>query len=1061
MKANDLGFQMYCFGGFRFVSDKTKNIDFFTNKERALLVYLAVETPKVFRRSHLAGLLWCELSEKRALHNLRQTLYQLKKTWNEIEEDQELLLIDQDTITIHPRLDLWVDVLAFEEKFYNATRFMKDHSHFNHLDIQLLKNAMALFRGPFLDRFEINDTPLFNEWETFQRERTSQMFVQGLNILIDYYIQRGDFSTAGRLSDQMIEITPWDESAYAKSMQLYAAGKFWHMASGKFQKLRTYLKENFAEDPQPSIQNLNNEILNLSIKGEAFQFIDQTINNNLPEFSSSFVGRGDELLALSGMIADPNVHLISLIGIGGIGKTRLAIEVGSLFTGLFKDGVYYIPLKSISSKESFFHYLGNYLGYSFSGKASPEQQLLNYLRRKQCLIILDGCEKLAIKDWIKSFVSDLLAGAENVMILAASRKALCLDKEYIYTLPGLNIENSHRLNNEDPDAVSLFKKRVRQADPHFEFSIKNLPLVFDLCDQVEGHPLSIELMASAMASHSFGEVFSRFEDSQIKIHHLLPEFSIKNPFFVSIFENTWDSLPDLQKNALCCLSHFRGGFLCDAAVKVTGTSERIINSLCEKSLIRKIDSERYDFHEIILSFIAEKAEVNEFSKLSVALHAQYFTGVLEDIAEVYRSGGQVEALLVIEQDLDNILSAWRYYCEQKEVSVLENCIDIFYQYFNIRSFFEEGFSLFQETIQESSYLDPFDRILGILANRLGNLAFRLHQNEMAFQMFTRAKNIFEREKEIGELGISYLGLGRYFLRQKNIDKSLFFSNSGLACFEKVGDKFHQGRGLYLKGMIYQRFADYPTAKDIFTAGLRLSREVNDQRGVLLNLGQLAGHACNEGNYDIAEDYYLECLALSRAFKDRYQQAVILNNLASVYHPRKEFQCEEEVLTESLEICREIGDLDGQAIALSNLGEMGVVNCEFEQAIAYSKEALEIALQLGEQWTIIVVYDILGCAYTGLHDSSTAKQCFRRALQLAINIRSWDLLTRCAVNLSEALLSEGNNQAAIRLLNAALAHQSILFEYGLKAETLLTKLGVEYEGEEDEAMIISAIEDFLS
>jgi len=239
--------------------------------------------------------------------------------------------------------------------------------------------------------------------------------------------------------------------------------------------------------------------------------------------------------------------------------------------------------------------------------------------------------------------------------------------------------------------------------------------------------------------------------------------------------------------------------------------------------------------------------------------------------------------------------------------------------------------------------------------------------------------------------------------------------------------------------------------------LEISREVGDQRGMILRLNQLAGHDCNAGDYKRAEQRYLESLQLSRLYKDRFQQAIILNNLASIYHPRQEYEQEEQVLKESLEICQEIGDLDGEAIALNNLGEMEVARGNYAQALDYSRIALDIALRLGEDWTIIAVYDILGCAYFKLEDYSTAYQCFQQAIQIAFQIQSWDLLTRSLVNLSEAYLTQEEHDKAAELLLAALSHPSMLYEYGIKAGDLLERLGVTTPTKQDGRMLFTVLD----
>jgi len=365
--------------------------------------------------------------------------------------------------------------------------------------------------------------------------------------------------------------------------------------------------------------------------------------------------------------------------------------------------------------------------------------------------------------------------------------------------------------------------------------------------------------------------------------------------------------------------------------------------------------------------------------------------------------------------------------------------------------------LFKNAIRSSGYLAPFDPLLGVLSNRLGSLQQRMRRNKAACQMFTRALAIFESREQSTELGLAYIGLGNYHMRVKEFDQALSWTQQALDCFINLGNRFHESSALYLQGMIHQRSGDYAAAKPLMTAALKIRREIGDKRGMIACLNQLAGHDCNVGDFKSAEQRYLESLALSLAFKDRYQQAIILNNLASVYHPRGDSENEQSVLQKSLVICREIGDREGEAIALNNLGELAIVLGNHTQALEYSRAALDIALHLGEDWTIILVYDILGCAYLGLGEIETAYQCLLQAVQIAFQIQSWDLLTRSMVNLAELDLARDEQDKAKALLVAALSHPSILYEYGLKAVDLLNEIEVAPPTEKDPSRLKAVLE----
>jgi predicted ATPase/Flp pilus assembly protein TadD len=754
-------------------------------------------------------------------------------------------------------------------------------------------------------------------------------------------------------------------------------------------------------------------------------------------------------------LANPNNRLISLVGRGGTGKTRLAVEIGQRMRGLYAHGVFFIPLRDVSSVDGLDRLMGESLRCSFLGTTPHHRQLMEFLCEKQCLLILDGCEHHTLRNPIREVLGEILSIAPDVKILATSRERLNLSEEHVYPLAGLDYQVGTLAEGDakgpSSEAVDLFAVRARQINAQFAFTETTLPLIQELCFKVEGHPLSIELMASATATLSIPDLIDELNANSgawDPVHVPLPN---QGRSLSIVLERSWQFLSEAQQLVLCWLVSFQGGFTQGAALHITQTSPDIFLSLVDKSFIHKVGETRYFLHEIIQEFATHKAIRRNLLKPTREAHATYFIVLLERIARENQFSLQIDALEQIESDLDNFLCAWGYFIEKNAIAKLKNCIDILYQFYNIRSLFEEGILLFQNAIHSASYLAPFDALLGMLANRLGSLAQRLRRNEMAFQMYTRALAIFERGGPSPELGLAYIGLGNYYLRVKDFIQAMTYSRQGLDCFKSLGDRFHEGTALFLLGLIYERGADYPTAKGLLEEALDISREVGDQRGLILRLNQLAGHDCNAGDYEAAEGRYQESLALSRVFKDRFQQAIILNNLASIYHPRHDYEREEQVLKESLAICREIGDQDGEAIALNNLGELAIVRGGYQQALDYSRAALDIALRLGEDWTIIAVYDILGCAYLGLGDPDTADQCLRQAVHTAYQIQSWDLLTRGLVHMAEVRLVCDDNETAHELLAAALSHPSVLYEYGLKAAELLEEMGVELPKEKDVAV----------
>ena len=329
--------RIFCFGGFRIELDGGRTINFTTDKSRALLVYLAVETGRTFRRSHLAGLLWSEASEEQGLHNLRQTLSLLRKTWEELQVDGSLLLTDRDTLQLNPQLHLQVDLCVFEDTLREAYRYFHNRSGLARLNIRRLIKALALFQAPFLDRFELDNSPLFDEWILTVRERTNQAAIEAFGLLSEYYERRAEYSPAAETARRIVELAPWDESAHSRLMRLLAVDQHWGASQSQYIQLKQFLKRNLDVEPSQETTALFQQIRLAAGTNHPFpaQFPVSLIN--LPAQVES-IGRDRELDDIADMLANPKIRLITVTGMGGIGKTHLAVEIGRIMAVFLEMG---------------------------------------------------------------------------------------------------------------------------------------------------------------------------------------------------------------------------------------------------------------------------------------------------------------------------------------------------------------------------------------------------------------------------------------------------------------------------------------------------------------------------------------------------------------------------------------------------------------------------------------------------------------------------------------------------------------------------------------------------
>jgi predicted ATPase/DNA-binding SARP family transcriptional activator len=1029
---------------------------FDTNQTRALLIYLAVEATRPHPREYLAGLLWPDQPDQRALHNLRQRLATLRKILGDDSAEVPFLIITRDSVQWNSASDYWLDVREFEITLRAAYRHFQLRNGQGWLNIRLLRQALQVYQGHFLDLFYLSGSDLFLEWVSLNREDYDRRAVEALALLSDYYERRGEYAQARQAVARIIKLAPWEETAQAQMMRLLAMDQQWSSAQNQFALLRRFLHENLGVEPSQSTLSLFNQIRSAAAENIAFPPRLLRSQHNLPVSPTPFIGRAAELNLLSERLADPECRLLTLSGPGGIGKTRLALEAAWEQVGNLADGVFFVVLVSVRTGRLILPAIADALGIVFSDRIDPETQLLDYLRNKRLLLILDNFEHLlAVQEDGTRFLSEILQQAPGVKLLVTSRQRLNLQEECVYLLDGMNypaVGGGSAVEALDSfDALTLFARRAHQVRSDFVLDESTIPAVVGICQFFDGLPLGVELAAASCWTSTCHEILDQVAR---KLEPLTASASNVPPRHRSVstaIDISWQLLNKEQQGVFCQLAVFRGGFEGDAALAVAGgglTAGQMVlmlSALVDRSLLRRSAGGRYDLHEVIRQYAAEKlAKCSGFAGEAAGRHASYFAGFIASQNSNLKGQGQILALELIHRELENTRTAWLWLAENRYVDEISRCADCIYQYFNIRSLFSEGIDLFRQATQSFEGYEPGLFALGVCLSRLGALAYRSRENTLAKETLRRSHEIFTCLDEREELAFCLISTSGLQLRQKEYELALDYAYQSLALYRGAADESGEAYALYLLGLIKDRMGRFEEAWPLLTESLKIGRRLGGQKRLIAPLNLLGDLACNKGNYESAEKYFQEGMEISRVLKDRYNQAILLNNLASVFQARECYDQEKAVFEASLALCREIGDRDGEATSLNGLGEMAVHLGEYRQAVDYSHQALQIAHQVDEVWTIIHCHNNLGEAYCGLGDKSAAEFHTRQALQAASEIQSLDLLARVAVTLGRVYQLKGDTERAVQLLQAALAHSSIEDEPRVKARRWLAEMGASGE-----------------
>ncbi len=1010
--------------------------DFATDKARALLAYLSVEADRPHRRDALAGLLWPDQPQRKARQNLRQALSHLRRAIRDQDHDDDgepFLLVSRETVQFNPASDYWLDVAAFTTLVEACRRHRHRRLGTCLPCMRRLEQMADLYGGDFLEHFFLDDSSFFEEWALLQREWLRREAVEALFHLANYYERRGDYERARYHARRQVELEPWREEAHRQLMRLLALDGQRSAALAQYETCRRALAEELGVEPTAETTTLYERI-------RASLSYTPAPLHNLPPSPTSLVGREEELAELAELLANPDCRLVTLFGPGGVGKTRLALQAAADQIGAFAHGVYFVPLASVSSPELIVPMMANALEFPFHGREDPKEQLLNYLHDKEMLLILDSLEHVPEGG---SLLAEMLHRAPGVVLLATSRERLNLQEERVYEVGGLTYPADAATKSvEGYSAVELFLQSALQVHRRFVLSEAEVPHVVRICQMVEGIPLGVELAAAWARARSCAEIAQEIEHNLDILATRLRNVPERHRSIRATFEHSWQLLAETERDLLARLSVFRGGFGQEAAVVVAGASPSTLSALLDKSLIRYISSDRYDMHELLRQYAAEKLGANrqEYEETQMK-HARYFAAFLERQKEHLKSAKQKQALMEIDLEIENARQAWQLAVARGNAHDVERSLESLYHFYDNRCRFQEGIALFAQAVDRWNGDAEQKGLFGKALSYQGALYRPLGRHQQARTCLEQSLTIFEHLKIEAEQVFCLVNLANVARSQGKYRETEQLSQAGLALSKQIGDSWGATFSLSLLGLVRYRAGDVAQAEMLLEESLVIGRENGHQRLMLSSLNTLGDIACHQGDYAKGQALFEECLALSRELGDQYNVAIQLNNLGTVLHVLERHAEARSFYQESLEICRKIGDQGGQAIALSNLGEVAYTFGAHLEAQEFYREGLAIGRNIQDQWTILACLNNLGETSCALGDYAGARAYFAEALEIATQTQTLTVLLKVLVNLAALFAKQGQTDRAAALLGLAHRHPACEQIDQEKAERLLDEMGL--------------------
>jgi DNA-binding SARP family transcriptional activator/predicted ATPase len=616
------------FGPLQVTVDGQPATGFASDKVRALLAYLAVEAERPHRREKLAGLLWPDQPERSARANLRRALSNLRYAIGDRARSQDragsgdpsppILLVTRQTIQFNTASDASCDVTAF-------TRLLEASQQTRSQAIHQLEEANKLYRGDFLEGFSLAGCPAFEEWMLFEGERLHRLALESLHRLVEGYEARGELERALAHAWRQLELDPWWESAHQQVMRLLASSGQRAEALAQYETCRQRLAGEMGVEPSAETVALYERIRD-GREGPALTAA--AVPHNLPAPLTPFIGREAELAELGERLRDPGCRLVTLVGPGGIGKTRLALEVSRGCMEDYPHGVFQVRLVGLQSAESIVPAIAGAIGFSFYREGEPRQQLLDYLRAKRMLLLLDNFEHLLAG---VGEVVDILRAAPETTMIVTSRARLNLKGEQLFPIEGLPYPPSDALEIEEAmahdaahrnaahwnaaeyDAVKLFLSGARRVCPGFRLDDHTRDVAC-ICQVVAGMPLALLLASAWVDTMSPRQIASRIcggaSDGDGRSLDLLEsdwrDVPERHRSVRSVFDHSWHLLTAREQELFAALSVFRGGFEREAARAVAAATDRELRTLADKSFLQRQPTGRYEVHELLRQYGADR-----------------------------------------------------------------------------------------------------------------------------------------------------------------------------------------------------------------------------------------------------------------------------------------------------------------------------------------------------------------------------------------------------------------------------------------------------------------------
>lgn len=949
------------FGGLSLELDGKRISPLGSHKAEALAVYLAVEGG-LHPRSVIAAKLWPDSSTSNSQTVLRVTLSLLRKFL------QEYVLIDRETIGLNPESAIWFDAGEFER----------------HLEEGRVAEALALYRGNFLEGFQVRGSLPFEDWCIWQQERYHRLMVDGLHKAITRAAAECNYQYGRELAHKLLELDPLDEVGHRLQMQLLALDGQRNGALLQYETLCTILRSELDVEPSEESRRLYEQIA----AGQRLLAAETPpLRSPIPLQGTTFIGREQEMVDLCSLLRQDDCRIMTLVGLGGIGKTRLALEVARAVADDFLDGIYFAPLTPVVAPEYLLPAVGSALGFDFDGLASdlnPRQQLADYLADRSLLLVLDSFEHLVSE---APLVVELIACAPKVKLLVTSRERLDLQGEWVVPVEGLPVSSDDGdSHGPQDDALALFLDRARRVGGRASVRDQQTDAA-RICRLVGGMPLAIELAAAWTSALSCVEIADEIEKNMGVLTAHARDVPERHRSLQAVFDYTWHLLIPEQRDALARLSVFRGGFDRWAAARVAGADLAILAALVKRSLLTHNASSRFDMHPLLKRYAAQRlAEAAGGQDSLLRRHSRFFTEFLSQREDCLMGKRMVDVREEIRAELANVQAAVEWAVVHGDDSQAMRGLAGLLAFYGVADWHEGriAFGHMADLRSRSAACRPTETKDDpvYLSARVREAFFCSHLG-LTTESEAISQECHERLRYLGlqpELGLCLhnFGLnaalrGECYLAEKYLKKAIPIGReSGEFAWPTYA--LWLGYTYFLRGEYQRALAALEESRQIFA-------DLGSLWGQAFALSKMGLAADGLGDYSLAMQFHRQALAMFERTEHKVGQAYTLSRMS--------------VDAYGLEAYKEAADL--------------------------AQAASAIFLELSHRWGMCASWCRLGFAAVGLGDLAQAERYCCDALQLAWDSQIVPLTLYALAGLACVAARRGAKARAVELLSLVQQH----------------------------------------